>query len=113
MAYTRDYATVEPSRAEIDARPGDTLLEFGAPWCGYCISAQPHIERALQQHPQLAHIKIEDGSGRPLGRSFRIKLWPSLVLLREGEELGRVVRPQGVEEIARLLAGEGQGPSPA
>jgi thioredoxin 1 len=112
MAYTRDYATVEPARAEIDARPGQTLLEFGAPWCGYCISAQPLIERVLQDHPGVTHIKIEDGSGRPLGRSFRIKLWPSLVLIREGEELGRVVRPQGADELGQLLAG-GRGSSPA
>jgi len=112
MPYTRDYATVEPTRAEIDARPGFTLLEFGAPWCGYCISAQPAIEQALQAHPQVAHIKIEDGSGRPLGRSFRIKLWPSLVLMREGEELGRAVRPPGPEALAQLLA-TGAQPPPA
>lgn len=110
MPYIRDYATVEPARGEIDARPGLTLLEFGAPWCGYCISAQPAIERALQAHPQVTHVKIEDGSGRPLGRSFRIKLWPSLVLMREGEELGRAVRPQGAEELARLLASDADAP---
>lgn len=103
MAYTRDYATVEPARAEIDARPGYTLLEFGAPWCGYCITAQRAIEDVLQDYPQVTHVKVEDGSGRPLGRSFRIKLWPSLVLMREGEELGRVVRPQGPQEVAQLL----------
>ena len=104
MAYTRDYATVEPTRAEVDARPGATLLEFGAPWCGYCISAQRAIENVLEAHPQIAHVKVEDGSGRPLGRSFRIKLWPSLVLVREGQELGRVVRPQDAQEVEQLLA---------
>jgi thioredoxin 1 len=111
MTYTRHYATVEPTRAEVDARPGYTLLEFGAPWCGYCISAQPLVERALQAHPDVAHLKIEDGSGRPLGRSFRIKLWPSLVLLREGEELGRVVRPAGQEDVDRLLVAAAAPPS--
>ena len=107
MPYTPHYATVEPGRAEIDARPGCTLLEFGAPWCGYCISAQTLVERALQAHPDIAHLKIEDGSGRPLGRSFRIKLWPSLVLVCDGEELGRVVRPRDAGDIAALLARRG------
>lgn len=104
MPYTADYTPIEPSRAQVDAQPGYTLLEFGAPWCGYCISAQPLVQRALEAHPDVAHLKIEDGSGRPLGRSFRIKLWPSLVLLRNGEELGRVVRPRDQDELTQLLA---------
>ena len=80
------------------------MIEFGAPWCGHCIAAQPPLEAALARHPDVRHLKIEDGRGRPLGRSFRIKLWPTLVLLRDGEELARVVRPMQTEDIQQLLA---------
>ena len=51
----------------------------------------------------MRHIKIEDGSGRPLGRSFRVKLWPTLVFLRDGVEVARVVRPTGADAIGPLL----------
>lgn len=104
MAFTRSYSQVEPSRAEIDAHRGDLALEFGAPWCGFCVAAQPLLESALAAHDDIAHLKIEDGRGRPLGRSFRVKLWPTLVLLRDGEEMARVVRPAGRDEIEQLLA---------
>lgn len=104
MAYTPDYALTEPRRDAVDALPGLTLLEFGAPWCGYCIGAQPALQQALAVRPELRHIKIEDGSGRPLGRSFRVKLWPTLVLLRDGQELSRRVRPTEREQIEQLLA---------
>ena len=87
------YAPVEPSRAEVDALPGLTLIEFGAAWCGICRAAQPLLAQALADHPHLRHLKIADGSGRPLGRSFKIKLWPTLVFGREGKELARLVRP--------------------
>ena len=105
MAYTRGYATTEPARVEVDALAGATVVEFGAPWCGHCIAAQPLLEAALSRHPDVRHLKIEDGRGRPLGRSFRIKLWPTLVLLRDGEELARVVRPVQADELDQLLAG--------
>ena len=104
MSYTSVYATTEPDRAAVDALAGASMIEFGAPWCGHCIAAQPLLDAALALHPDVRHLKIEDGRGRPLGRSFRIKLWPTLVLLRDGEELARVVRPVQTEEIQQLLA---------
>ena len=103
MAYNPNFAESEPSRAEIDAREGLLLLEFGAPWCGHCQAAQPLIAEALSDYPDLPHIKIEDGPGRRLGRSFRVKLWPTLVLVRQGEEQGRVVRPGSEDGIRGIL----------
>jgi thioredoxin 1 len=93
----------EPDRAQIDALQGPTLLEFGTSWCGHCRRAQPLIAHALAQHPGVRHIKIEDGSGRPLGRSFRVKLWPTLVFLDAGQEVERLVRPSDADVIARAL----------
>jgi hypothetical protein len=48
-------------------------------------------------------VKVEDGAGRRLGRTFRVKLWPTLILLHGGLELGRVVRPTSSAELAPLL----------
>ncbi|WP_024869257.1 thioredoxin family protein [Pseudoxanthomonas suwonensis] len=102
MPYTNAYLESEPARADVDARDGVLLLEFGAPWCPHCQGAQPAIEAFVSEHPQLQHIKIEDGRGKPLGRSFKVKLWPTLVLLREGQELARVVRPRTNEDLLEL-----------
>lgn len=101
------YAAVEPTRSEIDALPGWTLLEFGAPWCEYCRAVQPLLAAALAAHPEMRHFKIEDGRGRSLGRSFRIKLWPTLLLVRDGQEMARLVRPESSGLIAQMLAGIG------
>jgi thioredoxin 1 len=94
-----------PSLADVQALQGLTLLEFGTEWCGHCRAAQPLIAQALAAQPHWLHCKVEDGPGRPLGRSYRVKLWPTLVLLRDGQEVGRLVRPSGAD-ITAALAGQ-------
>lgn len=96
--------TTEPTREEIDALAEPTLLEFGAAHCGHCRAAQPLIAQALERRPGARHIKVEDGPGRRLGRSFRVKLWPTLVFLRQGQEVARLVRPADAAAIEQALA---------
>jgi thioredoxin 1 len=62
----------------------------------------PQLAALLEEHPGVRHIKVEDGKGKPLGRSFRVKLWPTLVFLRDGQVVARAVRP-GRDEIRQGL----------
>ena len=104
MVMNATYAPVEPSRAEVERLDGPSLLEFGSAWCGYCRAVQPLLEAALADHPRVRHIKIADASGRLLGRSYQVKLWPTLVFLSDGREVTRLIRPRDVSEIRRSLA---------
>ena len=104
MAMNEVYAATEPTRAEIDMLEGPALLEFGSPSCGYCRAAQPLLASAFADHPRVRHIKIADGSGRPLGRSFKVKLWPTLVFLSNGRETSRLVRTGDAGAIRNALA---------
>ncbi|GAB3387880.1 thioredoxin family protein [Massilia agri] len=101
------YETAQPERSAIDALPGIVVLDFGANWCGYCRAAEPLINEGLAGGQQVRHIKVEDGPGRPLGRSFRIKLWPTVVVLKDGQEVARVVRPVSSDEVRVALAQAG------
>ncbi len=104
MGLSKEFTEPEPLRAEIDALAGPTMLEFGTSWCGHCRAAQPGIAAAFAAHAGVRHIKIEDGGGRRLGRTFGVKLWPTLVFLVDGRELARVVRPREVAPIAAAFA---------
>ena len=104
MPMTSVYAQVEPARTQIDALEGPAVIEFGAPWCGHCHAAQPLLAAALANFPSIAHVKIEDGKGRPLGRSFRVTLWPTLIFLKDGKEVARLVRPTDLTAINEALA---------
>lgn len=97
--------TEAPSRAEVERWQGLTLLEFGSAGCGHCRAAQAPVAEALAGQTQWQHLLVEDGAGRALGRSFHVKLWPTLVLLRDGQEVGRLVRPRSAPEVAAALLG--------
>jgi thioredoxin 1 len=92
------------TREQVSALTGALVIEFGTNWCGYCSAAQPLIDAAFASFASVRHLKVEDGKGRPLGRSFRVKLWPTLIFLRDGAEVARVVRPADVASITSALA---------
>jgi thioredoxin 1 len=100
MPMQTQYAEQEPSRADVDALHGPVLIEFGAPWCPHCQAIQPQLAELLGRHPQIQHIKVEDGRGKPLGRSFKVKLWPNLVFMKDGQVVQQSARPE-VDEIRR------------
>lgn len=98
------YATEQPLRADIDAMTGPVVVDFGTNWCGFCRAAEPIVDAAFARHPGVRHVKVEDGSGRSLGRSFKVKLWPTLVFMKDGKEVDRVVRPGDSAAVERVLA---------
>ncbi len=103
MGMASTYTDTELSRAEIEAAAGPLMLEFGTEWCGYCRAAQPLIAEAFAHHAAIRHVKIADGKGRRLGRSYGVKLWPTLIFLKNGKEIGRVIRPHSAGEIRKGL----------
>lgn len=103
MTLSRDYTQDAPTREQIDAIQGPLVLEFGVDWCGFCRAAQPAITSALVRHEGVPHLKVEDGPGRALGRSFRVKLWPTLIFLSNGQEMARLVRPGDPKAIEEAL----------
>ena len=92
----------EPVRADVArsrsdaARIAALVVAIAAP--------QPLLAATLADHPRVRHIKIADASGRPLGRSFKVKLWPTLIFLSDGQEVARLVRPDEAGAVREALA---------
>ena len=103
MSVSPEYTANALTRESVDAFSGTTVLLFGVNWCGHCQAAAPFISEAFANFPDMEVLPIEDGAGRPLGRSFKVKLWPTLVFLVNGQEVCRVVRPTDSNVILDVL----------
>ena len=101
--FNPTYQEESPSIEQVAEMSGYAVLEFGTDWCGHCKAAEPAVKQALSEK-ELPHIKITDGKGKPLGRSFKVKLWPTLILLNSGEEVARIIRPSTVNEMEEFLS---------
>lgn len=99
-----DYSEDQPGREDLDASAGPLVVAFGTQWCGYCIASERYVSAALAEHPEVPVVGVEDGPGRRLGRSYRVKLWPTLIFLRDGVEVDRVVRPTNRAVLDEALA---------
>lgn len=91
------------TRVSIEQTKGPLVLEFGAVWCGHCQAARTVVVAAFVNYPHVKHIKVEDGKGKRFGRSYKVKLWPTLVFINNGVEVSRLVRPDNSQLIMDAL----------
>lgn len=104
IGFNADYTEETFTFEQVSELVGDAILEFGAPWCGHCQAASSAIKEVVAEHSELRHIKVYDGKGKPLGRAFKVKLWPTLIFLHEGNEVARLVRPLSSDEVRQLIS---------
>ena len=104
---TIEHLTDETFTAAVE-RPGITVIDFWAAWCGPCRAMAPQFERAAQLRPEHRFAKVDVDAEPAIAGRFGIRSIPTVMVLRDGEpvaaDAGLIPAESLVEALDRIAS---------
>lgn len=97
--------TTDNFEAEVLKSDVPVLVDFWATWCGPCQMQGPLIEQVAEEMQGKAKIgKLNVDEEGEIAQRYGVMSIPTLIVFRDGKEVGRAVGFQTLEQIKKLMA---------
>jgi len=100
--------------AEVERAPLPVLVDMWAPWCGPCRMIAPVLEQlAGEMAGRIRFAKLNVDENPVTAQRFNVRNIPTLLVLKDGREVDRIVgvypKPEIVRRLEKIIALTGAG----
>lgn len=95
--------TADNFKEQVLDNPKTVLLDFWATWCGPCMMISPIVDEIAEENPAIVVGKVNVDEQPGLAQAFGIESIPTLITVKDGNEVGKLIGLRPKEDILNLI----------
>lgn len=104
MSASIDHLTESTFSEQVNSTETPVLVDFWAEWCGPCKAVAPVLDEiATEQEGKLRIAKVNVDEQPNLARQFNVLSIPTMIVFKDGAEVGRIVGAKGKDQLVADL----------